>query len=156
MIDLEADRSRIGVPGWLLVVTVLAANLAMVAQYSPDRLANDAAQYVSEARQILAGRGLATDIAYYDEHHLLGRFPVPQTVFPPGYPLAIAAVAASGVPILASAFVVALLSFNLCVALAWAATRRASDSPALAALAGFVLAASVVGAVQVLVCNSEP
>lgn len=155
-IELEAERSRIASPGWLLVAAVLAVNLLLVARYSPDLLANDAAQYVSEARQILAGRGLATDIAYYDEHHRLGRFPVPQTVFPPGYPLAIAAVAAMGVPVLPSAFVVALLSFNLCVALAWAAARRASGSPALAALAGLVLAASVVGAIQVLVCNSEP
>lgn len=155
-IDLVTERSRLGAPGWLLALAVLAVNLALVARYGPELLANDAAQYVSEARQILAGRGLATDIAYYDEHHRLGRFPVPQTVFPPGYPLLIAAVSTTGLPAALSAFVVALVSFNLCVALTWAAARRASGSPALAALAGLVLAGSVVGAVQVLVCNSEP
>ena len=110
---------------------------------------------MSEARNILAGRGFATDIAYYDEHHRLGRFPVPQTVFPPGFPLAIAAVARAGIGLQPAAFVVCLVAFNLAVALTFASVRLASGNPDLAALGGIVIAGSFAAATGAMQCNSE-
>ncbi len=152
---MRGGASRLSLPDSLLILTALAANLALVASYSPDLAVNDAAEYMSEARNILAGRGLTTDIAYYDEHHRLGRFPVPQTVFPPGYPLSIAAFSAVGLPIPTAAFVVCLLSFNLSVALAYALVRAVSDASSLAALAGTVLAGSVVAVARTLAVAPE-
>ncbi len=43
------------------------------------------------ARLLLEGRGLVTDLVYYSEQAQFGTIPAPQTVFPPGYSIAIAA-----------------------------------------------------------------
>ena len=51
----------------------------------------DTAHYTSMARLLLEGRGLVTDLVYYSEQAQFGTIPAPQTVFPPGYSIAIAA-----------------------------------------------------------------
>lgn len=59
-------------------------------------LDGDAAQYLSTARNLLAGHGASTDVLYYDEHYRFGTVPAPQTVFPPGLPLILASALALG------------------------------------------------------------
>ena len=51
----------------------------------------DTAHYTSMARLLLEGRGLVTDLVYYSAQAQFGTIPAPQTVFPPGYSIAIAA-----------------------------------------------------------------
>ena len=53
----------------------------------------DTAHYTSMARQLLQGKWLLTDLVYYSEQAQFGTIPAPQTVFPPGYSMVIAAAA---------------------------------------------------------------
>lgn len=115
----------------VLVGCVFAAILGGVS-FDPQRLANDTAQYFSVADNLRAGRGLATSIIYYEEHYALGTVPAPQTVFPPGYPVAIAPVAATGVATATAAFLIDLLSWGASIwLLYWIALAR-DHSPASA------------------------
>lgn len=91
-----ARSTGIGMPVLLLVGAAAIASLAVRPIYSPTFFEKDAAQYISTAQNIAAGFGISTDIAYYDLHHHLGQLPVAQTVWPPGFPLAIAAVSKLG------------------------------------------------------------
>lgn len=110
---------------------VLAAILGGVS-FDGARLANDTAQYFSVADNLRAGRGLATSIIYYEEHYALGTVPAPQTVFPPGYPVAIALAAASGLATATAAFVVNLLSWVASIWLLFSIALARGHSPSRA------------------------
>jgi hypothetical protein len=56
----------------------------------------DTANYLSVARSVINGDGLQTDLIYYPEQASFRSLPAPQTVFPPGYSLAVAAVTQIG------------------------------------------------------------
>jgi len=84
---------------WVWAVSALAAAGAAFGLFRLHDLAfldSDAAQYLSTARNLLAGHGASTDVLYYDEHYRFGTVPAPQTVFPPGLPLILAAALALG------------------------------------------------------------
>lgn len=78
--------------GWPTVLlaggTIVSAILLLNSH--PQQISNDAIQYVVMAEHLLAGHGVRTDIVYYDVQYALGAQPVPQTVFPAGFPLLIA------------------------------------------------------------------
>jgi hypothetical protein len=80
---------------------------------------NDDFQYLSVAANLVSGNGASTSILYFDEHYATGRLPAPQTVFPCGYPLAVAAVHLLGVPLLDAGVIVSALSFLAMVPLLW-------------------------------------
>ena len=74
--------------GFLLLLVLVSYFLALKTE--PTGIRNDTVHYVSGARNVLAGHGVSSDIAYYDLQHRLGRLPVPITDWPPGVPLLIA------------------------------------------------------------------
>src|SRR5262249_60598088 len=83
-----------GEPRWteyliwaLLGLGFVAASLA---QTHGPVLRNDGFQYLSVADNIVKGEGNATSIIHFDEQHRPGTVPSPQTVFPPGYAVAVA------------------------------------------------------------------
>lgn len=115
----------------VLVGCVFAAILGGVS-FDGERLTNDAAQYLSVADNLLAGRGLATSIIYYEEHYVAGTVPAPQTVFPPGYPVAIALVAATGVDPATAAFLIDLLSWGVSIWLVFSIVLARGQGPAWA------------------------
>ena len=57
-------------------------------------------QYLSEAENVSAGRGLTTSILHFDVEYAHGQLPAPVTTFPPGYALAIATLHLAGIPTL--------------------------------------------------------
>lgn len=118
----------------LLAGGVFAAALG-AATFDGARLSNDTAQYLSVAENLRAGRGISTDIIYYEEHYTLATVPAPQTVFPPGFPAAIAAVAAIGVPAETAAFTVDLVSWAASIWLLFSIALARGHRPAVA-LAG--------------------
>jgi hypothetical protein len=77
-----------------IVVTVGAAYCADLT--GAARITTDAEQYIGTARNLLAGRGLVSDVALGELHYRFGRLPFPLTDFPPGYPLLIAVFLAFG------------------------------------------------------------
>lgn len=115
----------------VLVGCALAAILGG-RSFDGQRLANDTAQYFSVADNLRTGRGLATSIIYYEEHYALGTVPAPQTVFPPGYPVAIALVAATGVATVTAAFLIDLLSWGVSIWLLFSIALARGHGPALA------------------------
>ncbi len=94
----------------ILLVTGLAV-LGLIAAYDGTLLPNDTAQYLSVARHLVNGEGLKTDLIFFSEHLALGKVPVDQTVFPPGYPWLIGLAASLGVSVPDAAFIVNLLAF---------------------------------------------
>lgn len=102
------------------LVVALAAGVAVALVLSFQNTERwpfeDTANYLSVARCILNGDGLKTDVVYYPEQASFQTFPAPQTVFPPGYSLAVAAVAkGSGLSVEDSAQVLSLVSYA-CIA----------------------------------------
>ena len=128
----------------------------LVARYDRAYVASDGSQYISVARNLIAGSGLSTSIVYYEEHYRIGGVPVPQTVFPPGYSLLIALPMAAGVPGAVSAFVVNLACFALSVLVLYDLARARGHGSASAALLAGVWALTVAGWTGVVMCASEP
>src|SRR4051812_31531933 len=60
-------------------------------------LGNDSLQYLSVARNLLAGRGLSTDLVSFDIERARGLASGPLTTFPTGYPMVMAAFAFLGI-----------------------------------------------------------
>lgn len=95
---------------------------------------NDSAQYVSMAKNLMAGQGAATSLVWTAEHHLLGGLPVAQTNVPPGYPMLIALISQLGVEPLWAALLVSVACFGV-ISLVIYRILRAADQPAVRCLA---------------------
>jgi hypothetical protein len=97
-----------------LAVIVLLGHLAIT--HGP-LLGNDAYQYLSVTNNFLAGTPASTSIVHFDPERSWGRIPAPLTTFPPGYPLAVAAVALTGLSTESAALLVSAASFVLLIPL---------------------------------------
>ncbi len=102
-------------------------------------LANDSFQYLSTADNIAAGRGIVTSTLYYDEQYYSARLPAPQTIFPPAYPLLIAALALVGIPQVLGGSVISLVSVVILAPLFLRACRRFHVQPRVSGLLVFLL-----------------
>jgi hypothetical protein len=76
---------------WCLLYAIVVAGLLY--HFGGPRLSDDSYQYLSEAENIDNGYGFKTSVVHFDTERLSGKLPAPLTTFPPGYPLAIAALA---------------------------------------------------------------
>ena len=83
-------------PAVLIGIVVLAV-VALASLFDGSFFQNDSAQYVSMAKNLIAGHGVATSLVWTEEHYRLGGVPVVQTNLPPGYPVLIALVSRLGV-----------------------------------------------------------
>jgi len=81
------SRSKIII--FFLFLAGLTINALSVYTWDLSYTSNDGIQYLSTAKNWLAGNGFSTDTLIYTPH-FQGTFPAAQTVWPPGYPLAIA------------------------------------------------------------------
>ncbi len=105
---------------WCLLYMVALAGVLY--HIEGPRLSDDSYQYLSEAENIGNGRGLSTSIVHFDVERASGRVPTPLTTFPPGYPLAIAALARTGLTTETAGVILSAASFVFLVPLmAWAA-----------------------------------
>lgn len=120
----------------LLLVAGFAINLATVHVWEMAYIANDGIQYISTAKNWLSGNGFSTDVLMYTPH-FQGRFPAAQTVWPPGYPLAIALVSKAGLDTSTAALILNLIT-HACAALAmWALLVRMGVGRYFACLCAF-------------------
>jgi hypothetical protein len=150
-------RDTAGRLGWRALVWAALAVLGglLVARYDRAYVASDGSQYISVASNLLAGRGLSTSIAYYEEHYRIGGLPVPQTVFPPGYSLLIALPMAAGVPSANSALLVNLACFAVSVLVLYDLARARGHGRGWAALVAGLWALTVAGWACLFACLSE-
>lgn len=100
---------------WELAAAMLAGIVAAIflSGHSVDDWPfEDTANYFSVARSVLNDDGLKTDLIYYPEQASFETIPAPQTVFPPGYSVVLAAVSkVTGASIERSAESVCLVSY---------------------------------------------
>lgn len=108
-------------PGfYLLLLLILGLSCALAKSTERACIHNDATHSISCARNLLAGEGMSTDVAYYDLQHRLGRLPVPITDWPPGFPLLLTLFVAVGI----DGMTAVLLINYLCVfAIVWIVWR---------------------------------
>jgi hypothetical protein len=134
----ETDKTRRGralAGAGLFAVAALVVVLARWNRVAP--ISNDGIQYVEAARQLLAGHGYATSLVFFDEQHAAGVIPAPQTVWPPGYPVAIAAAGKLGMGLETAARLVARGAFVAIIPLVFLIALRLTGNPILASLAAF-------------------
>ena len=139
----------------MLALLVGVPSFTLFVQWNENCLKNDVAQHLSVARNILEGNGFKTSIIYYDEHFHIGKIPAEQTVFPPGYPLAIASLSWFGVPLNISAFIICILSFNCCTLLIIKLLRDVGHAWGIALFGGLLWAFSITAISNVLFSLSD-
>ena len=124
--DLPEHRPRTGRPSRSLALlwAVLASMVVLVTWTYRAEVSNDAVQAIDGAEHLRRGDGYATSILFFDEHFRAGRLPVAQTVWPPGYPLLIAAGSVLGLPEEAAARLIPRIAFVLLVPLVFLAAMR--------------------------------
>jgi Dolichyl-phosphate-mannose-protein mannosyltransferase len=120
-------------PAALVLAGVLALWLSFGSLYAPY-IGNDGYQYLDVVANVEAGRCICTNLAHFDEQVAPGRFPVPFTHFPPGYPLLTAAIAALGVPPDTAGYLISAVGFLLTIWLIWDIGIQLGAHPALTAL----------------------
>ena len=116
--QLDAPRGLVLELGaWLCAGLAVFCFLRLTTNTNWILLSNDGYQYLSEARNILTGKGFCTSLLNFDENLHTGIIPAPQTAFPPGYPIATAGVQFLGVDERAAGVAVSLASFACTMAL---------------------------------------
>ena len=135
MTDSDSEQPEILTPwfwGVTAVSTIVAVLLAVVPSYRWSF--SDTAHYIATARQIAAGNGMTSDLVYYDEQAISGAIPAAQTVFPPGYPILLVAVAkVTGLSLGTCAGLICVISWGLIAPLTFLLARSQGLSPSWSA-----------------------
>lgn len=103
-----------GMLAWVIAaLAAVAASVALAMLHDVAFLDSDAAQYLNTARNLVAGNGLSTDLLYYEEQYRFEALPAPQTVFPPGLPVLLAGLTATGSAPAQASLIAGLAAFCL-------------------------------------------
>lgn len=86
-------------------------------------LTDDSYQYLDAAAEVSSGECLCTRIVYWDEQLEAGRFPVPFTHFPPGYPLLIALLSRFGFSLETAGLTLSIAGFLVTIWMFWRLAR---------------------------------
>jgi len=141
--------------GSITLLLAIAVAVALTVLRSASFLDSDAAQYLGTASNLLAGDGITSDIIYYEQQYSFGAVPAPQTVFPPGLPVLLAALMAGGAsPFLASQLA-GLLGFSVTGLLIYVMLRSAEVSRPCACLGAALWFALALGWINVLQGRAE-
>jgi hypothetical protein len=148
-----ARSARLTLALWALM---LGASLGgLIALYDQSFITIDGAFFVNAAKNLAGGHGFATSIVWHEGQYDLGGVPVPQTAFPPGYPLLIALVSRLGLDPPYAAFLISLFSFGVIPLVMHSILRTAGHPP----LSSFAVSAVWLGFpftwFNVLGCMSE-
>lgn len=98
------------------ILAVLSAIIPLTVQKRPN-LFPDSFQYLTAAKNLHSTGRMATSLVHFDTERSHGTIPAPLTWFPPGYPLAIAAISRLGCDYETAALLTSVASF---VFVAWA------------------------------------
>jgi hypothetical protein len=75
-------------------------------QQTAPLLSNDSFQYLDAANNLLSKGALDTSLALFEEQVDWGRFPIPFTHFPPGYPVLMAALGRAGISLPLAGYII--------------------------------------------------
>ena len=107
----------------LLAVSGVIVNLIAFFEWDPSYITNDGVQYLSTATNWLNGKGFSTDALMYSPH-FQGDFPGPQTVWPPGYPLALSIFGLAGIDLITAGLILNLIAHAFASVLIFLILRR--------------------------------
>lgn len=120
-VHVQTQPMKTGLLGWFsasLVIGVLSVALYSRHVRAPQ-LANDSYQYLDAASHVASGSCLCTDVAHFDEQVKWGHMPIPLTHFGPGYPVAIAALKALGLPLETGGYLLSVAGYLAVICLVW-------------------------------------
>ena len=101
-------------------------------------ITNDGYQYLDAASSVASGGCLCTRVAHFDEQVAAGKFPVPLTHFPPGYPLLIAGLSRFGMTLETAGYLLSATGFLVCVWLIWDIGCMLGASPLMISIAALL------------------
>lgn len=105
------------------LICIIALNVMVWFSWHTSYILNDGVQYLSTARNWLQGHGFSTSALMYTPH-FQGVLPAPQTVWPPGYPLALAMITMVGLSLQQGSLLINLISLAASAFLVFAILRR--------------------------------
>lgn len=142
----------------LLLLSLAAALVAVVMAwlFEPGKVNPDTIQLIDTARHLLNGDGLTSGILYYDAQLAFRRVPAPMTIWPPGFPVLLAAGMSVGVSAEWTALALSLIAHLSVAFLIYFGLRRAQATPMVAALAGFVWLVHPTALSLTISCFAEP
>lgn len=103
---------------FILLLVGLTLNLITLIHWNPAYIANDGIQYISTAANWLFGNGFSTNALIYGPH-FQGVLPAVQTVWPPGYPFAIAMTSRLGFDLETTVLILNLIMHAAAAAVLW-------------------------------------
>lgn len=103
-------------------------------------LSNDSFQYLDAANNLLSKRVLGTSVAIFPEQVDWGRFPVPLTHFPPGYPILIAALGRAGISLPLAGYIIPAAAYLAVIYLILDICALLAVDPLIASLAALLWA----------------
>ena len=121
----------------LVALAVLVINIVTIITWDVSYISNDGVQYLSTAKNWLAGFGFSTEALIYGPH-FQNKFPAAQTVWPPGYPFVIAVFSKIGLNLHQSALVINLLMQATASLMIWFILSRLEVRKTYALLSAFV------------------
>ncbi len=121
----------------MLFLVGIVLNVLTVHTWDTSHIANDGVQYLSTAANWLQGNGFSTDALIYTPH-FQGVFPAPQTVWPPGYPLAVGIAGLSGLELPVAALVLNLITHLLATITMYLVFRRMGIGRSSATILAFL------------------
>jgi NADH:ubiquinone oxidoreductase subunit 6 (subunit J) len=95
------------------ILCIGAAGIGTTVWSFGSGLAPDSVTYLDMAKSIAAGQGVAHRWAYWEPVYATGMLPTATTLWPPGYPLAIAALVAAGSDPYVAGRLISILSFAI-------------------------------------------
>jgi len=141
---------------WLFIVLFIGCSIYGLNSLNRDSMiSNDAAQYISVAKNYLQGKGFSTSIIFYDVQHRFGYIPAPQTVFPNGYPFLISLITFLGISPQYAAFLLSLVCFNFIGFFIFLITRSSGHRDLICLTLTGIWYSFVPAWFNVLSCGSE-
>jgi hypothetical protein len=108
-------------------------------------LSNDSVQYLDAANNLLSKGVLGTSVAIFEEQVDWGRFPVPFTHFPPGYPILIAALGRAGISLPLAGYIIPAAAYLAVLYLILEMCALLEVDPLIASLLALLCASNYYG-----------
>lgn len=139
-----------------LTAAALLVAVAVVGLFDATKINPDTMQLIDTARNLVSGQGLTSSIVYYDAQIAFGRVPAPMIVWPPGFPLLLAAGMSLGFSAEWTALALSLAAHVAVAFCIYFGLLRAGTSALVAALAGCVWLAHPTALSLTISCFAEP
>lgn len=140
------------------VVAVLCAVVVVVLVWLFDArfVTTDTVHLLDGARHLLGGSGYSSNLIFFEEQHAIGTVPVPQTVWPPGFSVAVAALLVFGVTPEQAGFMLGVAAFASTALIVYACLRAVGVATWVAIACSAICLSMALAGSLVLSVLTEP